>query len=74
MENNFPKTRERELRDLVGEYSDIFRTKRGSGPPATIPPMIVKLKPDAVPVRVRCVVTHHLRPNSFPRRSMNSCT
>jgi len=30
MENNFPKTRERELRDLVGEYSDIFRTKLGS--------------------------------------------
>ena len=43
----------RELDSLLQEFSDIFRTKLGADPPARVPPMDIKLKPDAKPVRVK---------------------
>ena len=43
----------RELDSLLQEFSDIFRTKLGADPPARVPPMEIKLKPDAKPVRVK---------------------
>ena len=35
-----------ELRELCHQYQDIFRTQLGFDPPAAVPPMEVKMKPD----------------------------
>ena len=41
------------LRHLVNEFTDIWSTSLQAGPPAILPPLVIRLKPDAVPVRVR---------------------
>ena len=41
------------LRELVLQYRDIFRNKMGSDPPANVPPMVIRLKPGAKPVRFK---------------------
>jgi hypothetical protein len=41
------------LRHLLDEFTDIWCTSLQAGPPATLPPLVIRLKPDAVPVRVR---------------------
>jgi hypothetical protein len=42
-----------ELSDLVHEFRDIWRISLGSGPAANLPPLVVRLQPDAKPVRVK---------------------
>jgi hypothetical protein len=41
------------LSELVNEFSDIWSISITAGPPASLPPLVIALKPDAVPVRVR---------------------
>ncbi len=41
LDNGLSKTQYQELTKLVLEYTDIFRTKLGSDPPAKLPPMIL---------------------------------
>ena len=42
-----------QLKTLVFSYTDVFRTSLGSDPPMKVPPMNIKLLPDATPVRVK---------------------
>jgi hypothetical protein len=42
-----------ELRSLVHEYRDIWRIALSSGPPADLPPLHIKLKSGATPVRTK---------------------
>ena len=44
---------ESDMRSLVAEYEDTFRTKLGGDSAADVPPMKIILKQDAVPIRVR---------------------
>jgi len=53
IEHGLPIEYHEELRTLVYSYSDIFRTKLGADPPADTPAMKIRLKPDAIPVRVK---------------------
>lgn len=53
IDSGLPAEHHDELRSLLHDYSDIFRTKMGSDPPASVAPMTITLKPDAKPVRVR---------------------
>jgi hypothetical protein len=41
------------LGSLVREFKDIWRVSLGDGTPAKLPPLVVRLKPDAKPVRVK---------------------
>jgi hypothetical protein len=41
------------LRELVNEFSDIWSISLTAGPPANLLPLVIALKPDAIPVRVR---------------------
>jgi hypothetical protein len=51
--NGMPSQDVPTLRHLVNEFTDIWSTSLQSGPPATLPPLVIRLKPDAVPVSVR---------------------
>ena len=51
MEAGLPVEHEGAIRDLVYEYSDVFRVKLGQDPPAKVNPWIVYKKEKAVPVR-----------------------
>lgn len=42
-----------ELRYIVLEYSEIFRNKMGSDPPAAMHPMIIRLKPNSKSFRAK---------------------
>jgi hypothetical protein len=42
-----------ELSVLVHEYSEVWRISLTAGPPALLPPLVVKLRADAAPVRVK---------------------
>ena len=52
-DNGFPSHLLQNLRDLLDTYRDIFRTKMGSDPPASVPPMTMQMRRDAKPVRVK---------------------
>ena len=52
-ENGLLERLHQTLAALFNEYGDVFRIRLGSEPPANIPPMIVTLKGDAVPIRVK---------------------
>ena len=41
------------LEQLLHQYQDVFRLSFGADPPVSIPPLQVRLKPDAVPVKCR---------------------
>jgi hypothetical protein len=51
--NGLPVEFRSAFRELVHEYADIFRTRLGADPPANVPPMKIKLRPDACPIRVK---------------------
>jgi hypothetical protein len=51
--NGMPSQDVPTLRHLVNEFTDIWSTSLQAGPPATLPPMVIRLKPDAVSVHVR---------------------
>ena len=51
--NGLSESQTQELRALLTEFHDIFRTTLGSEPPMKVPPMKIKLKDDAVPIRVK---------------------
>lgn len=51
--NGLPKDYHAEMRSLVFEFADIFRTSLGEDPPAAIEQMKIMLKRDATPVRVK---------------------
>jgi len=53
IDNGLPKEYQAEMRSLVFEFADIFRTSLGADPPAAIEPMRIMLKRDAAPVRVK---------------------
>ncbi len=53
MKNGLPEDYRTKVCELLTEYRDLFGTKMGADPPAKVPPMVVTLKPGAVPVRVR---------------------
>ena len=53
LENGFPEGDYPKLKDLLYRFSDIFRTNFSSGPPASIPPMVVELTHDARPTVVK---------------------
>jgi hypothetical protein len=42
-----------QLRDLLLRYADVFRLELGRDPPVDIPPLRVKLRGDAKPVRCK---------------------
>jgi hypothetical protein len=42
-----------ELSVLVNKYSEVWRISLTAGPPPLFPPLVVKLRADAVPVRVK---------------------
>ena len=48
-----PRELHDELRSLLQEFADVFRTKLGADPPVSVPPMRIVLKDGARPVRVR---------------------
>jgi hypothetical protein len=41
------------LGSLVRQFKDIWRVSLGDGTPAKLPPLVVRLKPDAKPKRVK---------------------
>jgi hypothetical protein len=51
--NGMPSQYVPTLRHLVNEFTDIWSTSLQAGPPATLTSLVIRLKPDAVPVRVR---------------------
>jgi hypothetical protein len=51
--NGMPSQDVPTLRHLVNEFIDIRSISLQAGPPATLPPFVIRLKPGAVPVRVR---------------------
>lgn len=52
-DSGFPNDNLPELKEIVTDHTDIFRTSFSSGPPANIEPLKIDLVPDAKPVRVR---------------------
>jgi hypothetical protein len=52
-QNGLPAAQLLTLRALVYEFIDIWRVSLSDGPPSALPPLIIKLRPDAVPVRVK---------------------
>jgi len=53
IDNGLPHEFHDQFKKIVWHYADIFRTKLGSDPPAKLPPMVIRLKKDSVPVRVK---------------------
>lgn len=53
IQNGLPSELHSELKDMLVEFADIFRTQMGSDPPADVEPMEIRLKPDSSPVRVK---------------------
>lgn len=51
-ENGLPEEHAVELRSIVNEHNNMFRTTFSAGPPAYVPPLEVKLSQDARPVRL----------------------
>ena len=41
------------LKQMLEEYRDVFRTRLGQDPAASLPPMIIRMQNNARPVRVR---------------------
>lgn len=41
------------LSNLFNKYESIFRIRLGNSPPASVPPMRIRLKPDQTPIRVK---------------------
>jgi hypothetical protein len=54
------------LGSLVREFKDIWRVSLGDGTPAKLPPLVVRLKPDAKPVRVK-VRRYSMKQSAFLR-------
>lgn len=53
VDNGFPDDNVPQLKKIVNDHMDIFRTSFSSGPPANIEPLQIDVAPDATPVRVR---------------------
>lgn len=53
IKNGLPADLHQDLKNLLTDYSDIFRTRMGAYPAVKVPPMLIKLQPDAKPVRVK---------------------
>ena len=53
LRNGFPQDDFEELKTIVTNHRNVFRTTFSSGPPANVPPLRVLLKPDAVPTIVK---------------------
>ena len=51
-EAGLPPELEESLRTVVHLNQDVFRTKLGNDPPAKVPPMNIRLQPNATPIRV----------------------
>jgi hypothetical protein len=51
--NGMSKIGVTQLRDLVHGYPDIWRVALTADPPVRLPPLVVTLQPDAVPIRVK---------------------
>jgi RNase H-like domain found in reverse transcriptase/Reverse transcriptase (RNA-dependent DNA polymerase)/Integrase zinc binding domain len=51
--NGLPAEHIEEIRKLVHEFHDVWRISLAAGPPAKLPPMVIKLRPDATPVRCK---------------------
>jgi hypothetical protein len=51
--NGLPEDLHSKFRELVLNHTDIFRTTLGADPPASVPPMVIRLEDDAKPVRVK---------------------
>lgn len=52
-EKGLPEEYRPRFRELLFKHENIFRNKMGADPPASFPPIIVKLKPGAKPVSAR---------------------
>jgi hypothetical protein len=52
-QNCLPAAQLLALRSLVYDFFDLWRVSLSDGPPSALPPLIIKLRPDAVPVRVK---------------------
>jgi hypothetical protein len=53
VENGLPPEHEPALHELTQEFADIWNISLTAGPPAKLSPLVITLKDDAVPVRVR---------------------
>ena len=53
LENGFTQERFSEQRNLVIERRNDFLTSFSAGPPANVPPLRIKLKPNAIPTIVK---------------------
>jgi RNase H-like domain found in reverse transcriptase/Reverse transcriptase (RNA-dependent DNA polymerase)/Integrase core domain/Integrase zinc binding domain len=51
--NGLPTENVAALRRLLHDFSDIWSLSLQAGPPAKVLPLVIKLRPDAVPVRTR---------------------
>jgi hypothetical protein len=51
--NGLPPDSVPALRKLVNDFEDIWSTSLQAGPPAKVPPLVINLRSDAIPVRVR---------------------
>ena len=51
--NGLPPESVPTLRQLVHDFEDIWSSSLQAGPPANVPPLVINLRSDAVPVRVR---------------------
>jgi Reverse transcriptase (RNA-dependent DNA polymerase) len=52
-QNGLPDGSVLALGELLNDFADIWSTSLHAGPPAKLPPLVINLKPDAIPVRVR---------------------
>ncbi|MEM7504932.1 MAG: hypothetical protein AAF417_23100, partial [Pseudomonadota bacterium] len=41
------------LREIIANHRHVFRLRLGSTPPAKVPPMIIRLRDDSLPVKVK---------------------
>ncbi len=53
VEHGLPEELLGELKDLLREFRNIFRTKLGCDEPARLLPLVVRLKPDTKPIRAK---------------------
>jgi hypothetical protein len=51
--NGLPSELMPAMRELLKDFSDIWSISLTAGPPAKLPPLVINLKTDAIPVRVR---------------------
>jgi len=50
LDNGFPESHSDRLRTLIGKY-DVWRLDLGADPPARVPPLVIRPKPTAEPVK-----------------------